>query len=353
MPTISIDKSGDDKGKLKVGQTLFGNKANSVQSTPSGPPIAKQAKPQPKVSPKNKKGNCEPNKKPKSEKVESFLERAIKIEPEYREKIKSEKWKIPTFTKTDSPLYDSVTKIISIFAGLLQLPPTRKVLRWCAHKQTFLSELFEPIKKDLEFLPSRLEEKFPRCSKKISDLIDELKAAFQKHTIHLLKGPRLYLLPPESWSDFHNYEEFLRWREQEIGWAVYEDPNIESHEEAEDMVKGLTCTYPADIIKICAEIYKDLEKPYMILLEREKPEEPEQENTVKNLSKQTFAKDLAQAYIFPVERVRVELNRAANKDSFLRTEIKEPKARGPKFVYDTERAKPILDELKKKYIVKH
>ncbi len=224
----------------------------------------------------NPDGNAVPNKKPKSEKVESLMERAKKLEPDYKEKIKSEKWEMPEFTKKKLPLYDSITRINFVFADLLQLTPTREVLRWCAHKQTFLSELFEPIKKDLEFLPSRLEGDFPHCSRKISDLIGELNAAFREHNIHLLQGPRRYLLPPESWNDLRNYEEFLRWRNKEIWWAVHEDPNIESHEEAEKMIKGLTCTYPADIIKICAEIYKNLEKPYEIISEQMKSAEKKQ-----------------------------------------------------------------------------
>ncbi len=48
----------------------------------------------------NPERNVVPNKKPKNEKVESLLERAIEIEPEYREKIKSEKLRIPKFTKS-------------------------------------------------------------------------------------------------------------------------------------------------------------------------------------------------------------------------------------------------------------
>lgn len=230
-----------------------------------------------KKSNQAKKQNVLVHQKSDSEKVESLRERVIKIEPEYKEKIKSDRWKIPEFTKTDSPLYDSITKIMSIFSSLKLWPPNRDVLRWCAHKPTFLSELLEPIKEDLELLTSRLEEKFPHCSKKISDLLDELKLAFREHNIHLLQGPRLlYLLPPEQWNDFCGYEEFLRWRDQEIMWALAEAPNIDSYEEAEEIIKGLTCTYPAEIIKICAEIYKELENPYKILLEQRKPEGKEE-----------------------------------------------------------------------------
>ena len=82
-------------------------------------------------------------------------------------------------------------------------------------------------------------------------------------------------------------------------------------------------------------------------------EEPKKaDSKVTKLASVEFAKNLAEAYGLDIARVRVELNRAANKDPFLRTELKDTKARGPKFVYETKRAKPILEELKKKHMMK-
>lgn len=81
--------------------------------------------------------------------------------------------------------------------------------------------------------------------------------------------------------------------------------------------------------------------------------EGQREPPLAELPSFVFALQLAEAYCLPVNRVRVELNRVANKDLFLRTEIKEPKARGPKFLYDTARAKPVIETLKKKYMLKH
>ena len=72
-------------------------------------------------------------------------------------------------------------------------------------------------------------------------------------------------MPPESSNDFRNYEEFLGWRDQEIMWAMGGDLDIKSCEEAEGIIDRLTGAYPAAIIKICAQIYSDLEKPYEIL----------------------------------------------------------------------------------------
>lgn len=96
-------------------------------------------------------GHAAPDNNPPRKKSKTCLERAIKIDPEYREKLKSEKHiEEAEHAVTDSPLFDSIARVRSVFDCLLQLPPTREVLRWCAHKQTFLSELFEPVKKDLK-----------------------------------------------------------------------------------------------------------------------------------------------------------------------------------------------------------
>ena len=158
----------------------------------------------------NRDGRVVPNNNPESKETKSLRERAIKIEPEYREKLKSAKWITVEFTTTDSPLFDSIARIMGVLGVLIESTPTREVLRRCAHKQTFLSEFFELIQRDLELLPSRLEEKFPHCSKKITNLIDKLKAASQEHNIYLLGQQEQYLLPPESWGELRNYQHFLR-----------------------------------------------------------------------------------------------------------------------------------------------
>ena len=71
-----------------------------------------------------------------------------------------------------------------------------------------------------------------------------------------------------------------------------------------------------------------------------------QPTTAVNLDKLETAKKIAEAYGLDVNRVRVALYKATKKDFNLRTEIKEPKAREPKYLYDTKRAKPYMDELK-------
>jgi len=202
---------------------------------------------------------------PDEKKAVSLKERIRKIDPEYKAKVQKYKWGIPNFTKTNSPLYDSVTKIMFVLTGLLQWPPTREALRLCAHNQTFLKQPIIRIKDEFEFLTYRLEEKFPNCSKKISNLINEFEKFYEEYCIHLIRSPRLYLLPPEPWTDLRNYEGFLQWRTQEIMWATFEKRNAQ---DTEDTINGLTCTYPADIIKIFAEIYKELEKPWKILGEQ-------------------------------------------------------------------------------------
>ena len=60
-------------------------------------------------------------------------------------------------------------------------------------------------------------------------------------------------------------------------WALFEDPDIESHEEAEYAINALTGAYPADTIKICAEIFKELEKPYEIIIPNSNTTEPTKE----------------------------------------------------------------------------
>lgn len=59
MPIIiRPDKSGNDKGKLKVGPELFSNDAKSKQSILPWPLVTKQVKPQPKISSNSTKRKC-------------------------------------------------------------------------------------------------------------------------------------------------------------------------------------------------------------------------------------------------------------------------------------------------------
>ncbi|MFC1783286.1 hypothetical protein ACFL02_06830 [Planctomycetota bacterium] len=61
-----------------------------------------------------------------------------------------------------------------------------------------------------------------------------------------------------------------------------------------------------------------------------------------------FSDELARKYEVPLKQARVELSRAAQKDPFLRQELSDPSARGPKYVYDVAKAGPILENLKRR-----
>ena len=73
---------------------------------------------------------------------------------------------------------------------------------------------------------------------------------------------------------------------------------------------------------------------------------PEPNDVIDKLDRLSTAKQIADAYGLPVKTVRTKLNRAAKKDFDLRTEIADPKARDPKFLYDTKRSKPYMENLK-------
>jgi hypothetical protein len=61
-----------------------------------------------------------------------------------------------------------------------------------------------------------------------------------------------------------------------------------------------------------------------------------------------FSDELARKYEVPLKQARVEMSRAAKKDPFLRQELSDPSARGPKYVYDVAKAGPILENLKRR-----
>ncbi len=72
---------------------------------------------------------------------------------------------------------------------------------------------------------------------------------------------------------------------------------------------------------------------------------PEPHDVIDKLGRLATSRQLAETYDLNEKRVRVKLNRAANKNRKLRKKKDNPQARSPQFDYVTERAIPHMEEL--------
>jgi hypothetical protein len=195
-------------------------------------------------------------------------EQVFPICPVLEEIVKDDKWKVYDIAKSGSKVLDSIRDIMGIFDELRQFQPTFEVLVWCAHKKIFLDQLINPITEDINLLTLRLESDFPNSSENLENLVGTLKEAFQAYNIYFIaNNPLLYLLPPESFFEgkSFNYERFLSWCSSQKIYAEANNPGSGA-----DDIEALTCTYPAEIIKLGAEIYKELVPIERVLSETER-----------------------------------------------------------------------------------
>ncbi|MHC4538664.1 MAG: hypothetical protein ACYS74_02640 [Planctomycetota bacterium] len=182
--------------------------------------------------------------------------RVLPICPYLEDDLKHDDWQIPNIAKSGSRLRDSLEKIMCVFGTLMEFRPTEEAIVWCAHNRDWLWRVLGPIQEDIELLPLRMEKDFPDTCKRIRALHTELMTAIKDHKVQQWRGrPVVYLPCPEG----RNFE---NWRGRLMLTAKLEDPDG-----GEDTVRGLTDSYPAEVIKVVSKMYKELERPLVVLRE--------------------------------------------------------------------------------------
>ncbi len=158
-------------------------------------------------------------------------------------------YSMPDSAKTDSPLQDSVNRILTVCAPLMKLRFTEKSIAWCAHRKNFLRDWIEPIRNDLLSLSQRLEDKYPQTSTECKELVAELELAEKRYTCYC--NGFLYLLPPDL--EYQNYDSFLQWRNDQLDWA-----SVERGSQMKIEMFVFTNTYPAEAIKVMGKLFDKL-----------------------------------------------------------------------------------------------
>ena len=201
--------------------------------------------------------NCTPICNPKEhclDERQKYGSQLYPVCPALKEFISKDKlYNLPDISNVEPPTLQSVKKILAVCGALIELRPSQGVIAWCAHRDNFLSEWLEAIRDDLESLPVRLEKNFRDTSKNCRELFDELKLGELRYSYHC--NSLIYLLPPNIKQPNikqPNWAHFLAWRQGQITLAITKEMS-----EVITMNR-LTCTYPAEAIKVVRKIHQTL-----------------------------------------------------------------------------------------------
>jgi len=225
-----------------------------------------------KRSPKSPNHKC--YSKLKSESLKEIFpnEDILPVCPLVKEVINKEAFpNIPNLSKTDDKL-SSTLRILGVFRELIaRKQPSKKFIKWCAHRKNILQDCMSLIEKDLMLLPKRYEGVYPKTSDKLEKLIKKLYAHTSMYNEnHKIRSFMLPSMPDESLRDFRNV---LAWQKTKGNPDGLLCVFLATGYASSSYLVQLGCHYPAAAIDIMNQISNELFSLVKIDLEKAKDED--------------------------------------------------------------------------------